>query len=149
MTNKTYRFAAVAVVLLTLSLVFAAPVSAEGEVTNESAIGSVEYPTLAEAILEAADGQTVTLLRDVSSSEIIVIDKAITLDGAGYTLKNTAEASNVVGVINVSCDGDVTIKDLILQSNNPSPLVAKSQFNDIMSGNNNNSTGSLIVVKVF
>ena len=109
MKNKTYRFAAVAAVLLAFCLVFTAPV---GAVDNESKIGNVEYETLAAAINAASDGQTVTLLNDVTSSEIIEIKTAITLDGDGYTLTSTASRA-----INVNCSGAVTIKDLIVATN--------------------------------
>ena len=79
MKNKTYRFAAALAVLLALALVFVAPV---GAVDNESKIGNVEYETLEAAINAASDGQTVTLLNDVTSSEIIEINTAIILEGA-------------------------------------------------------------------
>ena len=69
------------------------------------------YATLVEAISAATAGQTVTLLEDVTTSEIIVIDKAITLNGNTKTLTSTAgRAINVTGA-----DG-VTIKNLYIEA---------------------------------
>ena len=69
------------------------------------------YATLVEAISAATAGQTVTLLKDVTTSEIIVIDKAITLNGKNKTLTSTAgRAINVTGA-----DG-VTIENLYIDA---------------------------------
>ena len=69
------------------------------------------YATLVEAISAATAGQTVTLLEDVNASEIIVINKAITLDGNDKKLTSTAgRAINVTGA-----DG-VTIKNLTIDA---------------------------------
>jgi len=67
------------------------------------------YETLAEAISKAAPNDTVTLLKSVDASEIITIDKAITLDGGKNTLTSTAGRA-----INVDTTGEVTIKDLTI-----------------------------------
>ena len=63
MTNKTYRFAAVAAVLLAL-LVFAAPVGAEGDATSENyvaKIGGEYYSSLTSAINDASDNAIIYL----------------------------------------------------------------------------------------
>ena len=65
--------------------------------TNEAKVGETEYPTLAEAISAAKAGDTVTLLNDVTASEIIVIDKALPLDGGNHTLTSTAGRAINVG----------------------------------------------------
>ena len=70
-------------------------------------IGETPYLTFAEALAAAQAGQTITLLADVTASEIITIEKAITLDGNGKTLTSTAARA-----INVDCAGEVTIKNL-------------------------------------
>ena len=49
------------------------------------------YSTLAEAINAAQDGQTVRLLADVEQNAQLTIDKSITLDLNGKTIKNTAD----------------------------------------------------------
>ena len=52
------------------------------------------------------------MIRDATASEIITIEKAITLDGNGKTLTSTAGRA-----INVDCAGAVTIKNLTINAN--------------------------------
>ena len=49
------------------------------------------YNTLAEAVAAAQDGQTVRLLADVEQNTQLAIDKSITLDLNGKTIKNTMD----------------------------------------------------------
>ena len=66
------------------------------------------YNTLAEAVAAAQDGQTVTLLADVEQNAQLTIDKSITLDLNGKTIKisgYTAEKAQV------SVKGNLTIQD--------------------------------------
>ena len=49
------------------------------------------YSTLAEAVAAAQDGQTVRLLADVEQNTQLTINKSITLDLNGKTIKNTAD----------------------------------------------------------
>lgn len=77
-------------------------------------IGEEYYDTfLGEngALAAAKAGDTITLLADVTASEIITIEKAITLDGNGKTLTSTAGRA-----INVDCAGAVTIKNLTIDA---------------------------------
>ena len=76
---------------------------------NAAQIGETKYATLADAIAAANDKDTVKLLKNISSSEIVVIDKAITLDGQGYTLTSTATRG-----INIDVNGYVEVKNLTL-----------------------------------
>lgn len=78
----------------------------EGAVAN---VNGYKYATFAEALAAAKAGDVVTLMADLTASEIIVLDKAITLDGAEYTLTSTATRA-----INVDCTGDVAIKNLTI-----------------------------------
>ena len=95
--------------LLTL-LSFTGVVKAQEE-DVKAKIGEECYATLQDAIDAAEDGETVTLQEDVITSEIIVIDKAITLDGKTKTLTSTAgRAINVTGA-----DG-VKIKNLYIDA---------------------------------
>ncbi|MBR3842930.1 MAG: right-handed parallel beta-helix repeat-containing protein, partial [Christensenellaceae bacterium] len=73
-------------------------------------IGKVGYETLDAALAAAKDEDTITLLADVKASNIIVIDKAITLDGNGKKLTSTAGRA-----INVSGADGVTIKNLTIE----------------------------------
>ena len=76
-------------------------------------IGDTTYETLAEAITAAQAGETVTLLRDVTFSEILEINKSITLDGNGKTL--TSSADRAINVTGANADG-VTIKNLTIKA---------------------------------
>lgn len=63
------------------------------------------------ALADAKAGDTITLSADITSSEIIVIDKPITLEGNGKKISSSADRA-----INVSTDGDVTIKNLVIEA---------------------------------
>ncbi|MBO7248174.1 MAG: hypothetical protein J6V02_07505, partial [Bacteroidaceae bacterium] len=71
------------------------------------------FASLADAVEFAKAGDVITLIRDITASDIITIDKAITLDGNGKTLTSTAARA-----INVNTEGDVTIKNLIVDADN-------------------------------
>ena len=62
-----------------------------------------------EDSLEKGDGPIV-LLKDIESSEIIVVNKPVTIDGNGKKLTSTAGRA-----INVSTEGEVVIKDLTIE----------------------------------
>ena len=86
----------------------------EAKVTTAAGV-TIGYTTLADALNAAATGDTVTLLDNVTTSDIIVIDESITLDGNGYTLNTTASRA-----INVDTqNGEVTteIKNLNIVGN--------------------------------
>ena len=72
-------------------------------------VDTVYYQTLAEALAVAEAGQTVTMLKGLETSEIILIDKAITLDGNGMTITSKAARG-----INVNCAGNVVIENLTI-----------------------------------
>ena len=81
------------------------------EATYVAQIGTQGYKTLAEAIAAAQAGETVKLLADVTAKDIIVIDKAITLDGNGKKLTSTAGRA-----INIDTTGKVVINDLTINA---------------------------------
>ena len=64
--------------------------------TNVAKVGETEYETLAQAIAEAGENSTVTLLND--TTEDVTIDKNITLDLGGKTLTNTGAGKATVYV---------------------------------------------------
>jgi len=72
---------------------------------------NVGYKTFEEALAAAIayNDNAVTLLKDVTLSNTVVINKAITLDGNGYTLTSTASRA-----INVSGADGVTIENLTI-----------------------------------
>jgi hypothetical protein len=61
-----------------------------------ASIGTAKYITLAAAIAAANNGETVTLLKDVT--EDVTIDKNITLDLGGKTLTNTGAGKATVTI---------------------------------------------------
>ena len=68
-------------------------------------IGETKYKTLADALAAAKDGETVTLLADVT--EDVTINKSITLDLGGKTLTNTSTGKATISVTG----GTVTVKN--------------------------------------
>ena len=77
----------------------------------EARVGDTYYATLVDALAKVEAGETITLLHDINSSEIITIDKEITLDGNGKTLTSTAGRA-----INVSGVAEATIKNLTINA---------------------------------
>ena len=87
----------------TLTLKPYATKSGETEVINfQAKIGEIYFTNLADAVAFAKDGETVTLLKDVTLTSRLVIENDIILDGG----KNTLTAERVV------CQGaTVTVKN--------------------------------------
>ena len=82
----------------------------------EARIGDTYYETFAAAYEAAQAGETVTMLVDLTMSEILVLDKAITLDGDGKTLTYTG-SNRAITVENIAdADIDVTIKNLTINN---------------------------------
>ena len=74
------------------------------------------YGTLAEAINAAGNGDTVTLLKDVTENVTIPADKTITLDLNGFTLVNSATAQTNTAADRkhtITNNGTLTIKDSV------------------------------------
>ena len=69
------------------------------------------YSTLAEAVAAAQDGQTITLLADVEQNTQLTINKNITLDLNGKTIKNTADiwGKNTNAILSITNGAKVTI----------------------------------------
>ena len=82
------------------------------------------YDTLKAAINAAQDGNTVTLLKDVSVAKgdvannngILKITKDITLDGNSKKITVTGDGTKTPSVINIEDNADVTIKNLTIDS---------------------------------
>lgn len=62
-----------------------------GVVAGVAKIGTKAYATLADAVAAAQDGDTVQLLGDVEQNSQLTINKNITLDLNGKTIKNTQD----------------------------------------------------------
>lgn len=74
-------------------------------------VGSKKYETLADAIRLAAKGQTITLLADVEQNTQLTINKSITLDLNGKTIKNTMDiwGDNANAILSIKKGANVTI----------------------------------------
>lgn len=72
-------------------------------------VGDAGYDTIEEAVQKAKAGETIVLVRDITASEIITINKDITFDGNGHTLTSTAPRA-----INVDGADGATIENLTI-----------------------------------
>lgn len=82
--------------------------------TDVAKIGDTGYATLELAIAAAEEGNTIELLKDISSATQFVIDKALTLNGAGKKITSTA-AGNAAILVSAS---NVTINNLTVNGPN-------------------------------
>lgn len=110
---------------------------AEGESTAVAKIGEQAYEDLQTAI-NFANGETVTLLNDVTLTKTLTVNKTITLDLNGHTLTGAAGTAGTDGnnggsggsVITVENGGNLTVSG-----------------SGTISGGNGGSGGSAITVK--
>lgn len=74
-------------------------------------IGSKKYETLADAIRLATKGKTITLLCDVEQNTQLTINKSITLDLNGKTIKNTEDiwGETANAILSITNGAKVTI----------------------------------------
>ena len=74
-------------------------------------VGSTKYETLADAIRLAAKGKTITLLCDVEQNTQLTINKSITLDLNGKTIKNTEDiwGETANAILSITNGAKVTI----------------------------------------
>ena len=69
-----------ALVMVLMVSIFAVQVFADTEPAAAASVGDVEYDTLGDAVLAAAPGDTVTLLRDIEELDGIIVDKTININ---------------------------------------------------------------------
>lgn len=76
-----------------------------------AAIGSKKYETLADAIRLATKGKTVKLLADVEQNTQLTINKSITLDLNGKTIRNTVDiwGDKANAILSITSGAKVTI----------------------------------------
>ena len=74
-------------------------------------VGTKAFASLQAAIDAAQDGETVTLLTDVEQNSQLTINKNITLDLNGKTIKNTKDiwGDNANAILSITNDAKVTI----------------------------------------
>ncbi len=110
------------------------------EETNEieASVNGVFYETFAQAYASLANGDVIKLYVDLSLSEILVIDKSITLDGNGHTITSTAARA-----INVDVNGEVAISNLTIVAGeraiNIINKVATVEIDNVTATANNNA----------
>ena len=81
------------------------PLTGEDE-DSVASIGNTYYKSLAGAVADAENGQTVTLLQDTEENIVISADQRLTLDLNGKTLSEANSNSSTVIV-----EGELTIQD--------------------------------------
>ena len=110
-------------ILLTLSIAvtaWAAPTeNCPGSCSHTAAIGTTHYDLLADALADATDGCTVTVLAD-QDIPALTLDKAITLDLGGKTL--TGQNLEVEAML--SATKDITVENGTLSAPKGSVLAA-------------------------
>lgn len=79
--------------------------------SSEAKIGETLYNTLAEAVAAVKDGETITLLGDVTTPDIVTVTKSITIDGNGNTLAYTGQ-SRAITVESSAAGVNLTVKNL-------------------------------------
>ena len=82
---------------------------------NEAKIGNTEYATLKEAFAAAQDGDTITLLGNITIDSMLTISKNVTIDGSGLYSITASENDDWKGqqMIQVS-KANVSFKNLTL-----------------------------------
>lgn len=102
-TMKTNKLLSVALTLCVLLAAFSLTALAAGDVAK---VGGTTYATLAEAVADAADGDTVTLLGN--TTEDVTVTGNITLDLGGYTLTNTGAGK---ATLTIAAGATATVKN--------------------------------------
>ena len=117
---------------------------------NEAKIGNTEYATLKEAFAAAQDGDTITLLGNITIDSMLTISKNVTIDGSGLYSITASENDDWKGqqMIQVS-KANVSFKNLTLDG-----VTMQNARNGIYKGSTFNNGGltvnnSTINVKVF
>ena len=77
--------------------------------TSAAFIGNTKYITLEAAVKAAEEGSTIYMLRDVTLTRKLIIDKKIILDGTDHTITGDNNSTDVYIEIT---GGDVTIQNL-------------------------------------
>ncbi|MBR2298563.1 MAG: right-handed parallel beta-helix repeat-containing protein [Bacteroidales bacterium] len=91
----------------------------------ESHVACIEYgdyyygfTEIGHALNKAVAGETIKLLRDVTITEKITIDKSITLDGGNHSITSNVQSDPLNHrAINVTGVNEVTIKNLTIETN--------------------------------
>lgn len=121
------------------------------EGTYVAKIGDKGYETLVEAITAATDGQTVTLLADVTVDKTILIEKNLTIDGNENTIKSSATSKLGTFYVNdKACN--LTIQNTTIDGQNSASMavcVYRGKANDTLDGTSatdNDNAGNFVTL---
>ena len=104
-------------------------------------IGDTTYPTLAEAVTAAQENDVITLSGNVPTSDVITINKTITLNGENNAIINPTKTDALVFAINAA--SKPTISNITIDGNNSS----WSKFIIEINNENTNATLSNVTVQ--
>ncbi len=78
---------------------------------KEASIGTTAYATLSEALEDATDGATITILNNIATDAAFQITKKVTIDLNGKTIATTQADTEGNGVFWVQGGGELTLED--------------------------------------
>lgn len=104
-------------------------------------IGDTTYPTLDEAVTAAQENDVITLSGNVPTSDVITINKTITLNGENNAIINPTKTDALVFAINTA--SKPTISNITIDGNNSS----WSKFIIEINNENTNATLSNVTVQ--
>ncbi len=81
------------VLVMALSLLPTAWAETPAGAGGAAMVNGIVYDVLEDAVAGAVDGDTITLLQDVTIKDTLVLDKTVTLDGGAYTITTDATVS--------------------------------------------------------
>lgn len=99
--------------------------------TSAASIGNTKYATLEGAVNGASENDTIQLLRDVTLTEKLTIDKEIILDGSGQTIIGQKNSSDVFLEVT---GNDVTLQNLKAKDFGGSAVVTQGDTNLTIAG---------------
>lgn len=131
----------------------------------EAKVGDVYYKTsFLDVLANAQAGETITMFVDVTASDIVVVNKAVTIDGNGHKLTSKAtRAINVSGAdgvviknLTVECSGErgvnviqnatnVTLENVTMKAANYTVNAASSAPGAVIAVKNSTLTGLNVV----
>lgn len=116
-TKQSKLLAVLLTVAMMLTLVPTVVFAADNSVCK---IGETGYPSLTDAVYEAADGQEIVLLDSVELTEKLTINKKLTLNIGTYTLSSTVVSGAALDIkAEVTITGSGTIQGADRESNSP------------------------------
>ena len=116
--------------------------------------GTRYFDTLVEAVAASNDGSVIKVIKDTEESELLTIDKDITIDMNGKTITYTSSKIIIDSGKNVVIDGNGMLKctddggSFVLNNGNleiKNSTISSGRGSGMMSGTINNEDGSLVI----